>query len=114
MLHMRASAGLAKSFLSLEEDVLNAGLGQGLKYWCLPRSYRRPLQIVVWMDSAGRAARCLWGCVQRESGQRESNLLPSAISVSLLDRFGDEGPQEASVVNKIDQIAPVAIMIYAA
>jgi len=34
------SAGLAKSFHYLEEDVRSAGLGQGLKYWG-PSSPRR-------------------------------------------------------------------------
>lgn len=33
--HMRVSAGLAKSFLSLEGGVLTAGLWQGLKHWSI-------------------------------------------------------------------------------
>lgn len=102
---MRVSAGLAKSFLSLEEGVLTAGLWQGLKHW--------NLQILSAAVANPRLrAKRLWGCVQQSLAVIAS---PNFFQMSFqcqywyLDCFGDEGamshePGSKSNVRVLEQL----------
>lgn len=87
--HALVSAGLAKSLLSLEEDVLTAGLRQGLKYWSLSRSQRRPLQIIADSDATRHAVRLCPTRVRLSSRGPNFFQVPYSVSVSV-DCFGDE------------------------
>lgn len=112
--HMQVSADLAKSFLSLEEDVLTAGVGQYLKYWSV-----ESLQF-----NGGRCkslrTRMLRGCV-RHAGcptrVRRSSRVPKFFQVPYIQyqyqlsvigiALGTSAPRatghkpQASMVNKI-------------
>lgn len=104
---MGVSAGLVKSFLSLEEDVLTAGLGQGLKYWSPSRILAAAIANHIPLDSVGLGWLCVYAAVSNQvSGCQwvQTSSKCRATSYKHQYRFGDEagrGYKHAWSINKI-------------